>query len=120
MPQGNGYYQPQMDPAGKSQATASLVLGIVGIALMIFGLSLISIITSAIGLVMAGKAKKLGYMDGMRTAGFVINLIVLILCIIMVVACGALFGLIGAGLAGVASEYSGDIDSIIQQILNSN
>lgn len=118
VPQGDGYYQQQVNPPGKSQATASLVLGIVGIALIFFGLGLISIITSAIGLVMASKAKKLGFMDGTRTAGFVINLIVLILGILTFVACGALVGLIGAGMAGAAG--SGEIGSILQQFQNIN
>ena len=73
--------------AGKGAATASMVLGIIAVALWFFGYtSAISVILGIVGLVLAGKSKKAGFTGGVRTAGFVLSLI----------------GLIGGGVAFVA------------------
>ncbi len=57
---------------GKSAATASLVLGIIAVVLWFFGMtSILSVILGIIGLILAGNAKKAGFVGGIQTAGFV-------------------------------------------------
>lgn len=89
---------------GKGAATASLVLGIIAVVLWFFGYSaILSVILGIIGLVCAGNAKKAGYDDGIRTAGFVLSLIGLIggsVVFISCIACaGALTAAIGASIS---------------------
>ena len=73
---------------GKGAATASLVLGIISVVLWFFGYSaLVSVILGIVGLILAGNAKK---------AGFVLSLIGLIGGAIFFVACVACVGAIGA------------------------
>lgn len=74
---------PQVNPGSDAQpgsgaAIASLVLGIVG-------LFFAGIILGIIGLVMAAKAKREGYTGGIRTAGFVLSLIALIVSAVLTV-----------------------------------
>ena len=60
------------NPPGKSNATASLVLGIIAVVFWFFGYSsILSVILGIVGLIQASKAKELGYLDAIRTAGFV-------------------------------------------------
>ena len=67
------------DVPGKGAATASLVLGIVSVVCWFFGYgAILSVILGIVGLVMASNAKKAGFNDGIRTAGFVLSLIGLI------------------------------------------
>lgn len=86
---------------GKGQAIASLVLGIISVVLWWFGYSaIVSVILGVIGLVLAGNAKKAGFVGGMRTAGFVLSLIGLIGGAFFLVACVACAGaLAAAGLS---------------------
>lgn len=64
---------------GKGAATASMVLGIISVVLWFFGYSaLVSVILGIVGLILAGNAKKAGFVGGMQTAGFVLSLIGLI------------------------------------------
>ncbi|MDY3014928.1 MAG: hypothetical protein SOR61_07070 [Evtepia sp.] len=88
---------------GKNNATASLVLGIISVVLWFFGYSsLLSVILGIIGLAQASKAKELGYLDPIRTAGFVLSLIGLIGGALAFVACVACVGLFSvAGLTSV-------------------
>ena len=73
---------------GKGAATASMVLGIISVVLWFFGYSaLVSVILGIVGLILAGNAKK---------AGFVLSLIGLIGGAIFFVACIACVGAIGA------------------------
>lgn len=82
---------------GKGAAVASLVLGIVGVVLWFFGYSsLLSVILGIVGLILAGNAKKAGFVGGVRTAGFVLSLISLIGGAIFFVACVACVGALGA------------------------
>ncbi len=87
---------------GKGKAVASLVLGIVSLILWWFGYSsLLSVVLSIVGLILAGSAKKDGFEGGIRTAGFVTSLIGLIGGAIFFVACVACVGVLGAiGAAG--------------------
>ena len=78
---------------GKGAATASMVLGIIAVVLWFFGYSaVLSVILGIIGLVLAGNARKAGYEDGIRTAGFVLSLIGLIGGAVALVACVACIG----------------------------
>ena len=57
------------NPPGKSNATASLVLGIIAVVFWFFGYSsILSVILGIVGLIQASKAKELGYLDAIRTA----------------------------------------------------
>jgi hypothetical protein len=62
---------------GKGKATASLVLGIVSLA--ISNAPIFNVPPAIIGLVLALMSKKEGYVGGMRKAGFVCSLIALII-----------------------------------------
>ena len=73
---------------GKGAATASMVLGIISVVLWFFGYSaLVSVILGIVGLILAGNAKKAGFVGGIQTAGFVLSLIGLIGGAIFFVAC---------------------------------
>ena len=88
-----------VEEPGKGQATASLVLGIIAVVCWFFGYSaFISVVLGIVGLVCANKAKVAGNVSGIRTAGFVLNIIGLIGGAIIFVACVAC-----AGALGVAS-----------------
>lgn len=83
---------------GKGLATASMVLGIVGLVFTFFVNGLIGLILGIIGLVLAGKAKQHGFVGGIRTAGFVMSLISVIvgvLAFVLVLACAATIGVMG-------------------------
>ena len=77
---GNQYPQNGGSQPGKGAAIASMVLGIVGMFIA-------GIILGIIGLAMASKAKNEGYTGGMRTAGFVLSLLSLVLGAINLVVC---------------------------------
>lgn len=97
---------------GKSAAVASMVCGIVSVALWFFGLtSILSLILGIVGLVLANNAKKAGYNGGLRTAGFVLSLVGTVFGALIFIGCVACAGLIGtassAGAAGVLDTMSG-------------
>ena len=82
---------------GKGAATASMVLGIIGVVCWFFGVSsIVSVVVGIIGLILASNSKKAGFVSGVRTAGFVLSLIGLIGGAIFFVACVACVGAIGA------------------------
>ena len=92
------------NPPGKSNATASLVLGIISVVFWFFGYSsILSVILAIIGLAQAGKARELGYEDPIRTAGFVLSLIGLIGGALAFVACIACVSF--AGIASLTIPY---------------
>ena len=77
---------------GESNATASFVLGLVGLLL---GFSVIvPLILGIIGVIQANKAKERGCNNSLRTAGFVLSLISVILGGIAIVVIFILFSLI--------------------------
>ena len=87
------------NPPGKSNATASLVLGIIAVVFWFFGYSsILSVILGIVGLIQASTAKELGYLDAIRTAGFGLSLIGLIGGALAFVACVAC-----VSCAGIAS-----------------
>ncbi len=78
---------------GKGAATGSLVCGIISVVIAWFGWGAIAgIVVGIIGLVLATNAKKAGFDGGMRTAGFVLSLIGLILSAVVFVSCVACVG----------------------------
>jgi len=96
MSDNRSYSSSPVEP-GKNLAIASLVLGIISVVLWWFGYSaIVSVVLSIVGLVLAGNSKKAGYTGGMRTAGFVLNLIALIGGAIFFIACVACVGMISA------------------------
>ena len=91
-----GYNNYNGDVPGKGAATASMVLGIISVVLWCFGYSaIVSVILGVVGLILAGNAKKAGFMGGIRTAGFVLSLIGLIGGALVFIACVAVVGAIG-------------------------
>ena len=91
-----GYNNYNGDVPGKGAATASMVLGIISVVLWFFGFSaIVSVILGVVGLILAGNAKKAGFMGGIRTAGFVLSLIGLIGGALVFIACVAVVGAIG-------------------------
>lgn len=86
---------------GKGLATASMVLGIVGLVFTFFINGLIGLILGIIGLVLASKSKQQGFVGPIRTAGFVMSLISVIvgvLAFVLVLACAATIGAMGLSL----------------------
>ena len=106
------------EKAEHTKAVLSLVLGIVGVviywpsALLFdalfdnsrvtpFGGAIIGIVLGIVGLVLASMAKKAGNREGIRTAGFVLSLIALILNVIYIVSCVACAATMNAYYAAV-------------------
>ena len=99
----DGYNTVPVKTPGDSEATTSMVLGIVSLATYFLGLGIVTPITAIIGLVYASKAKNLGYTGGKRTAGYTCSLIGIILfglALIAVIAMCALGIAAGAGSLG--------------------
>ena len=107
--------------AEHTKAVWSLVLGIIGVAIYwpslflfdalfdngkvtFFGGAIIGIVFGIVGLVLASTAKKAGNREGVRTAGFVLSLIALILNIIYVVSCVACAATMNAYFTAVFTE----------------
>ena len=93
-----------VEEKGRNMAIACMVVGIAGLVFTLLINTLLGVIMGIVGLVLAGKAKQLGFVGGMRTAGFVTSLIsvilggvLLVLALVAVVAAIGIVG-IGAGL----------------------
>lgn len=100
--QNPGGYQQPYEP-GKSQAITSLVLGIAANVCWFFGYTAIgSLVLGIIGILMAINSKKMGYSGPIRTAGFVLSIIGIVVGSIVFVACIACAGLFAAIMAGSA------------------
>lgn len=108
----NQYYQVPNYPVvvpGKNKAVASLVLGIISIVFIWGGFSgFVSLILGVIGLVLASSAKKDGFNEGIRTAGFVTCLIGLIGGLLALLACVACVGALGAVTSSRDFERAAD------------
>ena len=90
--------------AGHGLAIGSLVCGTIGIVLWLFGYTcLISVVLGIVGLVLAGNAKKEGNTEGIRTAGFIVSLIALIIGIIITIYLCLVVALVGTAVNGVFS-----------------
>ena len=79
----NVYRNNDGNSNGEGFATASLVLGLIGVVLLFVNGSLVSIILGIIGLSLASVAKSKGYVSSKRTAGFVLSLLSLIFGVIV-------------------------------------
>ena len=92
---------------GKNAAIASMVCGIISIVFWFFGVTaFLSLVLGIVGLVLASNAKKAGYNDGLRTAGFVLSLIGTIFGALIFVSCVACAGILGtAGSLSALSTY---------------
>lgn len=90
--------------AGHGLAIGSLVCGIIGVVLWFFGYTcLISVVLGIVGLVLAGNAKKEGNTEEIRTAGFIVSLIALIIGIIITIYLCLVVALVGTAVNGVFS-----------------
>jgi len=89
--------QPQMTQPGKGLAIGSMVLGIVGLVIGLLFSMLVGIICGIVGIILAAVAKKKGFKGGMATAGLVLSIITVAVCLIVWIA----------AVACVASLYSG-------------
>lgn len=92
---------------GKGAAIGSLVCGIVSIVFWFFGItSILSLILGIVGLILSSSAKKAGYNEGLRTAGFVLSLLGTIFGALIFVSCIACAGCLGtAGGLSALSTY---------------
>lgn len=91
---------------GKGAATASLVLGIIAVVLWFFGwTSIISLVLGIIGIVCSSKSKKAGFEGGIRTAGFVLSLIGVIVGGIVFISCVACASLLGYSASSLNSMF---------------
>ena len=114
----SAYDQPVSTDGGNrtakhGEAMASLVLGIIGVVIywivtLLFETPFIGagigVVLGIVGLVLASMAKKAGNREGIRTAGFVLSLMSIILNVIYAVACGSLLAVIvAAALASSAA-----------------
>ncbi|MGX8677845.1 MAG: hypothetical protein ACQGQO_01900 [Sphaerochaetaceae bacterium] len=88
---------PTTDPKAQGKATASLVLGIISLALAWFGYSAIAgLICAVIGTVLGNTAKKAGVP---YKAGFVCSIIGIVLNSVCFVACVLFVAVIGTAAA---------------------
>lgn len=117
----NGGYNggaPSGQEPGHGQAVASLVLGIIGVVCWFFGgTAILSVILGLIGIICASSAKKAGNSSGIRTAGFVLSIISLIVGALVFVACVACVGLFSAGVAEAGAQgYLDDLGNIAASV----
>ncbi len=96
------------------KATASMVLGIISVALALFATyiypAVAGLICGIIGLVLAIQIRKAGQTEGFELsgtakAGFVLNVISVALNALMFLACVACVGLVGGILGSAASGF---------------
>lgn len=95
VPQANPYQQPMYPgvPAkvpGKGLAIAGMVCGIVGVCFGVFSLGIAwiyGVILGILGVVFGAVAKNKGYRGTMATAGIVLGIVSVALCIILYAAC---------------------------------
>lgn len=86
--------------SSKNKATASLVCGILSIALFWAGYgALVGIILGVAAVVLSISAKKEGFTGGMQTAGMVLGVIGIVicgLCFVSCIICTGCFAALGA------------------------
>lgn len=75
---------------------ASLVLGIIGTVLSVFGMGIFGAILGLVGLILAIVGRKNPAKKGVATAGLVLSIIALALGIVTYVACAACIGVAGS------------------------
>lgn len=88
--------------AGKGQAIASLVTGILSLGFIVKIPAWICFILGIIGIVLASKSKKLGYSGGMRTGGLVCAIIGVCITGIAILLSIFAIGLLASLIPGLA------------------
>ena len=86
---------------GKNEALISLILGIVGLVVALFVNGIFGKILGIAGLVVSSRSKSMGYNDSLRTAGFVLSVLSVVLggiTLVACIACTAGLGILGASL----------------------
>lgn len=86
---------------GKNEALISLILGIVGLVVALFVNGIFGMILGIAGLVVSSRSKSMGYNDSLRTAGFVLSVLSVVLggiTLVACIACTAGLGILGASL----------------------
>jgi uncharacterized membrane protein len=79
-----------------NKAIASLVLGIIAVACVFFGYgALLGIALGVVGLILGINAKKEAP-SGMATAGIVLSIIAIAICVLSFIACVACVGMLGS------------------------
>lgn len=83
---------------------ASLVLGIIGLVVAIFGsgFNWLAVVLGLIGTILGALGRKNPESKGLATAGMVMSIIALILGLLMYLACAACLGAAGAGLSSLS------------------
>lgn len=84
-------------------AIAGLVLGIVGIVFtFIPGVSIVGLIAAIVGLILSILARKRDpERRGMATAGLVLSIIAIVIWVIVLIACGAIFGAVASAVGAM-------------------
>ena len=96
-------------PPSNGKAIASLVLGIIAIICVFFGYgALLGVVVGVVGLILGMQAKKANP-SGMATAGIVLSIVAIAVCVVGFIACVACIGT----LAG-----SGALDTIQNEVQN--
>ena len=72
-------YQPPQECPGKEKAKSAMIFGIIAVVTMVLGyVAIISVVLGIVGLVMASKAKAMGYTGGEYTAAKVLSIVALV------------------------------------------
>ncbi len=108
---------------GKGLAIASLVLGILGLVSYLACCCVaplngfVSIVPAIVGLILASVAKKKGFTGGMTKAGFILNLIGLILSIVTIIVFVIMF-IIALASGGGMEEFFGEFMEAFEEGYN--
>ena len=87
----------------KTLSIVAFICGLVGIILTFTPASVVGLILAILAIVFACMAKKREAPSGLRTAGFVLGIIAVVLWIIVIVVVGALLGTACAALGAAAA-----------------
>ncbi len=72
-------YQPPCEQPGKEKAKNAMIFGITAVVTMVLGyVAIIAVVLGIVGLVMASKAKALGYTGGEYTAAKVLSIVAVV------------------------------------------
>lgn len=111
--------EPVTGKNGNGVAIASLVLGIISIAMLVLSFcccgtytGFISVVTAIVGMVLASSAKKKGMVGGAQKAGFILSLIALIISIVLIVISIVMTIVLVAsgGFAAVMEEFEREVN----------
>ena len=92
-----------MENQTKTLSIVALVCGILGIVLTFTPAAIVGLILAILGIIFSVVAKKKEGPNGMRTAGFVLSIIALVLWIIVVIFVGIVAGMAIGAMGTLAS-----------------